>query len=266
MSERPTEQELNAYIDGELSPQDDARIARAIARDPAIAAQVAALTRLKSALSGLAEESPRTVVLPDPHRSIRWLGIAASLGLLVALGVVMLTLFAPFGGQADDWYREAMTEHVLWASDPARPDAREVDANLFLASVERFGLPVQTPDLGSAGLRLTYLQYFPQTDTAIAALHLGYTGRRGCKVTLWVSAAPDGLATELLESRHDDLRGFRWRSGETAYALFATGMAESRFTVIANKVYEATRQQRGFDEETRMALRSASTRVPPCRA
>ena len=266
MTRRPTEQDLNAYIDGELSPHDDARVALAIAQDPGIAARVAALTRLKSMLSGLGDEIPQPVVLPDPHRTFRWLGIAASLGLLVTVGIVMLTVFTPFGTGDDGWYREALAEHADWALNPARPDAGEVDANLFLASVERFGLPVQTPDLTSAGLRLTYLRFYPATETATAALHLGYTGRRGCKVTLWAGAAPQGLGIALAESRVDNLRGFRWRSGDTAYALFATGMAERRFTLIAGKVYEATRSRRGFDEDTRMALKNASTSAPPCRA
>ena len=267
MAERPTEQDLNAYIDGELSPRDDARVARAIAQDPKIAARVASLTRLKSALSGLTDEDGmhRPVVLPYSQRPLRWRRVAASVGFLVAAGVALLALFPPFGAGDDGWYREALAEHTDWALDPALPDAQEVDANLFLASVDRFGLPVQTPDLTSAGLRLTYLRYYPATETAAAALHLGYTGRRGCKVTLWVSAAPEDLGTALSESRVDNLRGYRWRSGATAYALVATGMAERRFTVIAGKVYEATRSRRGFDEETRMALRSASTSVPPCR-
>jgi anti-sigma factor RsiW len=266
MRDRLTDQDLNAYIDGELSPHDDAHVAQAIAQNPTIAARVASLTRLKSMLSSLRDEMPEPVALPDPHRAIRWLGIAASAGLLAAVGIVMLMLLTPFGKGDDGWYREALAEHAGWARDPALPDAGEVDANLFLASVERFGLPVQTPDLTSASLRLTYLHYYPPTETAAAALHLGYTGRRGCKVTLWVSAAPGGLGTALTETRVDNLRGFRWRSGETAYALFATGMAERRFTVIASKVYEATRSRRGFDEGTRMALKSASTSVPPCQA
>jgi anti-sigma factor RsiW len=266
MIERPTEQDLNAYVDSELSPQDDARVAQAIAQDPNIAARVATLTRLKSALSSLASEVPSARALPVSRRSTGWLGIAASVGLLIAVGAAMLTGLTRFGQDDDGWYREALAGHTDWARDPSLPDAREVDANLFLASVERFGLPVQTPDLTSASLRLTYLRYLAATETAATALHLGYTGRRGCKVTLWVSAAPEGLGTALSESRVGKLRGFRWRSGETAYALFATGMAERRFTVIANKVYEATREQRGFDDGTRMALKNASSGVPPCQA
>ena len=60
--------------------------------------------------------------------------------------------------------------------------------------------------------------------------------------------------------------GYRWRVGRVAYALFATGMAEARFSMIAGKVYKSTREHRGFDEETRMALNQASTTAPPCAA
>lgn len=266
MVERPTDKELNAYVDAELSPQDDARVAQAIAQDPSLAARVASLTRLKSTLSVLTDDLPRPSPLPDPRRSIRWLSVAASAAILLVAGIVLSMTSSLLGPEDDGWYREAVAEHKSWALTPAAPDAPKVDANLFLAGLEELGLPVQTPDLSSAGLRLTYLQVLPSTDKVATALHLGYTGRHGCKVTLWATAAPAALGIRPIESRDGDLRGFRWRSGETAYALFATGMAEGRFAVIVDKVYEATQRRRGFDAETRMALRRATTDAPPCRA
>ena len=74
------------------------------------------------------------------------------------------------------------------------------------------------------------------------------------------------LDTRLAEFREGKMRSFRWRQGKIAYALFATGMEESRFTMIAAKVHEATRKMRGFDDETRMALREVSGKAPPCAA
>ena len=263
MDQQPTDRELSAYVDGELPQPDVARVASAVAGDPVIAARVATLTRLKSALAGLAEEARPAIMPPRSRRTAGMLALAASIGLVLAVGVWMLTGLL---GDDDGWYDDARAGHIAWAQTPSSPDARVVDANLFLSNLERFGLPVQTPDLTSARLRLTYLRYIPAADTAPAALHLGYTGRRGCKITLWVAAAPDGLGKKLTESRVGALRGFRWRSGGTAYALFATGMAERRFTVIADKVYEATRRQRGLDTDARMALKSASSTAPPCRA
>jgi len=266
MTRHPTERQLNAYVDGELTPHEDARIARAIAEDPAVAARVATLTRLKSSLSELAEQPPHPIAMPRPRRPASLLALAASFGLLLAVGAGILMDFNFFSQEDDAWYREARLEHANWAVTPAAPNAREVEANLILVSLERIAIPVQAPDLTSAKLRLTYLQYYQATDTAPAALHLGYTGQRGCKVTLWVTQAPRGLDTKLAESRVDSLRGFRWRAGRTAYALFATGMAERRFTVIASKVYEASRRRRGFDDGTQTVLRNASSGVPPCQA
>jgi len=266
MNEFVTEEFLNAYVDGELSPEDDARVAQAIARDPALAVHVATLTRVKSALSGLAIKPEAPIHLPGKHWSKAMLAVAASVGLLVAVMSGMLTGFPQFEGDRQDWHREAATVHAEWASEPAAPDAMEVDANLYLASIDRLNLPFQAPDLTSAKLRLTYLRLY-ETDTDYpAALHLGYTGRRGCRLTLWVTAAPQTLETTLTEFRENRMRSFRWRQGKIAYALFATGMAENRFTVIAAKVHEATVKMRGFDEETRMALRDVSGKAPPCAA
>lgn len=266
MNDPVTEELLNAYVDGELSPEDDARVAKAIARDPGLAAHVATLSRVKSALSGLAAEPAEPVHLPSHHWSKAMLAVAASVGLFVAVMSGVLTGFLHFGGDQSSWYQEAAAAHADWALKPSSPDAREVDANLYLVSMDRLNLPAQAPDLTSAKLRLTYLKFYEADADYPAALHLGYTGRRGCRLTLWATAAPHTLDTRLAEFREGKMRSFRWRQGRIAYALFATGMAENRFTMIAAKVHEATRKMRGFDDETRMALREVSGKAPPCAA
>ena len=73
MNDLVTEELLNAYVDGELSPDDDARVAQAIARDPGLAARVATLSRVKSALSGLAAEPANRSICPaDTGRRRCW--------------------------------------------------------------------------------------------------------------------------------------------------------------------------------------------------
>lgn len=266
MSDYPTEELLHAYVDGELSPGDDARVAQAIAQDPRLARRVATLSRVKLALSGLAVAPPTQVRLPNLRWSRAMLAVAASVGLLVAVLSGMLTGLFHFGGGVEHWARQAAIAHAEWASVPASPDATEVDANLYLASMDRLKLPVHAPDLTSAKLWLTYLKLIEAEGEHPAALHLGYTGRHGCRLTLWVTAAPHGADTGLSEFREGNTRSFRWNQDRIAYALFATGMAEDRFTMIAVKVHEATRKMRGFDDETRMALQEVSGKAPPCAA
>ena len=266
MNDYLTDELLNAYVDGELSPGDDARVAQAIANDPRLACRVATLSRVKLALSGLAVPPAEHVQLPISRWSKTMLAVAASVGLAIAVMSGMLTGLLHFGDSGQELTRQAAAAHAEWAAHPAAPDATEIDANLYLASLDRLNLPVHAPDLTSARLRLTYLKFYEAGAHQSAALHLGYTGRHGCQLTLWVSAAPHGVNTSLSEFRDDKTRSFRWSQDRIAYALFATGMAEDRFTMIAAKVHEATRKMRGFDDETRMALSTVSGKAPPCAA
>lgn len=266
MKNYPTDEMLSAYVDGELSPQDDARVADAVANSPSLAARVAALSRMKSALSGLVIEPPEKIYLPRQRRSAFWVAFAASAALFIVVMSGALTGYLNFGGNSGGWYDAATARHISWLDQTVSPDAGEIDANVFLASISRLHLPVYAPDLSDAKLRLTYLQFVESDGSSPAALHLGYTGRRGCKVTLWVTSAPSDMSTKLSESRDGNLRGFHWRAGRTAYALFAAGMEEHRFTTIADKVYEATRNGHGFDDEMRTALNEATRTAPPCSA
>lgn len=263
MNSTITEEILNAYVDGELAPDQSAEVALAVARDPAMAARVAALSRVKSSLSGMAVVPPRSIVLAGPRWSKGLVAAAACFGLCLALLSALATGYLPYTAQTDGWYRSAAVHHAAWAMERPSPNAPLIDANRYLIGVNRLQLPVHAPDLTSANLRLTYFRYYGERDGNRPALHLGYTGRRGCQVTLWVTAAERGLAAKLTETRQGDMRGFRWRVGEVAYALFATGMNEARLTAISEKVYEATSSGRGFNDESRIALEEAS-RGAPC--
>lgn len=266
MKNYPTEEMLSAYVDGELSPEDDARVADAVARSPQLAARVATLSRVKSRLAALATEPAESVEFPRKRWSKAMTAVAASIAAFVVLISGVLTVYLTFGEDSRDWYETAAATHSGWVMQPASQNAGEIDANIYLAHVNRLQLPVYAPDLNDARLRLTHIRFMEGNTGRPAALHLGYTGQRGCKVTLWVTNASKGMSAKLIETREEKLRGFRWRAGKVAYALFATGMAENRFTTIADKVYEATSESHGLDDQMRMALNEASQSAPPCSA
>ncbi len=266
MRMRPTEQQLNAYVDGELPPDEHALVAESIARDRELASCVATLSRLKSSLATLAGAPPQTIQMPTRSGLPTAAGLAACFVFCVVAIMLLVQATRSPGPDTEAWYRFADEAHARWVALPAGAGLREIDADLYLTSVDRINLPVHAPSLSSAGLRLTYLRFHESARGRSAALQLGYSGRRGCRVTLWVTPTPAALDSALVETRTGRTRRFSWRSGDAGYVLLTTGMAEARFSMIAKNVYEATRSLRGFDQETRLALDGITRAAPPCAA
>ncbi|MCI4681012.1 hypothetical protein K9U33_20675, partial [Rhodoblastus acidophilus] len=86
---------LNAYVDGELDPQDRRAVAETLARDPVLAARVATLTRLKQ---GVKQEVKAAAVpprrAPIARASLGW-ACAAALVVLVGAGWLALSSRPP---------------------------------------------------------------------------------------------------------------------------------------------------------------------------
>lgn len=102
MNQRLEPYQLHAYVDGELAPDDVVAVERALANDPAAAAEVAALRAQKNAL-----HTRFDAVLDEPHRlslsnarstaapmrmsawmsSRQWMGAALAATLVVGIGV-----------------------------------------------------------------------------------------------------------------------------------------------------------------------------------
>ncbi len=264
---------LIAYVDGELSAGAAAEVARALARDPALASQVAILTRLKAATQEMAQNLGEPdgvtgeIALPAPPKG-RWRrpALAASLGLLLAIGLAA-ALLPNLNERPPSWVIQARTAHEAWAT-PHDPAPLKVDGVVLVALGQAGAgsyLQAYLPDLKSARLTLTHLESVALANGG-AALHAGYRGTRGCKITLLVLPSGEALPREL--TRHDDgaLRAFAWRAGPLGYILLAEGMDEARLELIAETVHRATLKNRPVDAETRTALRQSRERSQPCLA
>ena len=118
MIERPTEQDLNAYVDSELSPQDDARVAQAIAQDPNIAARVATLTRLKSMLSTLGPVMERPPTPPSYYTATVPLSTAGGLP-----GTPLVDYTGPLTWTFPHFvsYTGHLTQTTVFLFDPGEP-------------------------------------------------------------------------------------------------------------------------------------------------
>jgi len=259
-SHPPDWTELNAYVDGELDGEAAARVAAAVAGDGRLARQVARLARLKSAVQASGEPAPGPL-LPSV-RPRRRSGLAASFLLLALLGgALAVGLQRDSGstaGTAPDALARAEVLHADWLSEPPRTEPPE--AGLLLASLQRFGLPVQIPDLSDTRLRVAHVALVGEEGEV---LHVGYHGTRGCRVSLLALRDRELPERLRLLPRPGGL-AYLWRAGPVSYVLLADGMDPKRMEVIAGAIEQATRRLVPMPAETRTALAESRAHSQPC--
>lgn len=267
---QPTWEDLNAYVDGELSNERAAELAAALGRDPELAEQVAALHRLKSAAQGLVEEAP--VALPKPKAAAPvWLrsgvALAASLALVALFGALWMS-FAPAPPRHVVWAEQAWAAHGMLPQGAAA-EAQDQTAALRLAQ-QQLGPAAFVPDLLSAGLTLDGVHEGPKIDGTIS-LHLAYRGLRGCQLSLFILPGSLDLSEQLLDlgvpgDRALGRQAVAWQAAGLSSLLLAEGMDPLRFAEIARRVFHASLEQRPFDDETRLALQRSREESARCNA
>jgi anti-sigma factor RsiW len=248
---------LNAYVDGELDAADSARVAEAIARDPAVAREVMLLSRLKSATAeAIGEEA---IDLPSGRFSRpRLYRIAASLvlGLVGAAALWFSMSGSPPGSSSTDFARRGHSSWTTVARDKA------VDPSVVLAAAPAQLVHAYVPDLSAAKLSLVHAAI---VDSELGTtLVVGYAGTRGCRVTLLVTAAGDDSDKLFRIGEVTELASAQWRAGDLNYMLLAKGMARKRFRLLATSVYDASLEAVPISEDDRMALARSRAQSKPC--
>lgn len=248
---------LGAYVDGELDVEESARIAEAVANDAEVARQVMVLSRLKSALSGSVEEI--SIPLPETPSGRRWgYGIAAGLaGVVIAAATLWFALLG--GPELPGGADFALNAHQSWSAAQAG-DA--VDPKLVFAAAPEGLAKAYVPDLASAKLRLVHVSIL-QTKAGPALL-AGYTGSRGCRVTLLVTAAGADSPRSLELKESAGVTRASWRAGALEYTIMAKGMARQRFRLLAASVYDASLEAVPIDRQTQVALARSRAQSKPC--
>ena len=261
MSDRPvTFEMLNAYVDGELDTVAAAEVARAVAENPALAREVAALSHLRSAVAESVEVPPLSLPA-SPSTTGRRAAIAASIAFVVFIAgsVLVSNLNRDVGAE---WLADAWQIHRGWSIEGVTAQTR---ATLLLAQYAEAVPGAYVPDLSPSRLSLVHaaVSSFAGQRRVLLA---GYRGTRGCKITLLVFDAPDGL-DETLRPFHDGKNeAFGWRAGPLGYVILSDGMDPPRFKLLAETIRHNSRIQVPFDEETRIALRESRDKSVPCTA
>ena len=171
MSVPVSDDDLNAYVDGQLPPERAARVAADVEGDPAFAARAAAIrahnAQLRNALDPwLSEPLPRELIgAATSSKSHRrglgrrlWpvLATAASLCIGVAIGWLVRGEVLQQAGTPVTFQRQAALTHALYATDANRPV--EIWANeeerLVRWLSKRLSFQLHAPSLNDVGFAL----------------------------------------------------------------------------------------------------------------
>jgi len=259
-SERPDFETLNAYVDGELDAETAAEVARAVACDPALANQVALLSKLRSAV-GASIETPEIEMPQTPKRAraaVRH-AVAASLVLvLIGAGALFgLPSNAPF---SDTWAASVLRHHAAWSLPNTLP---QEGADFVPTGYDPVFRALHVPDLSAAKLTLVHSR-IAVTETGGQIAVFGYAGTRGCKVTMLAAPSLAPLTAELDRLELPDAKAYGWRTGELDYLIVAEGMDEARLLMIAESIRRTSIERQRIDEQTRVALAESRARSAPC--
>jgi len=250
MDKRPALDRLNAYVDGELGVADAAAVAAEIAEQPALGQTVASLHAVKSAVASTFDAPAELPPLPAVRQRWRLAAIAASGGFALVAATVLIWLVVVGPNEQQMVLEQAFQTYDTVFQAPGSP--AEIDR-------VRGGMPV--PDLTPAGLTVT--AYRPAIALGGAeAVHIGYVGKRGCRLSLFIRKA--GKASQPMASRRDaDGLVEAWRFGAHDYLLIARRMDRTRFGVIADALIMAIRDAVPLAPPMRVALADARQ---PCQA
>jgi len=261
---RPTAEDLSAYVDGELDPDSTANVAKAIARDPHIAKEVACLTKLKATMPKIVPRGP--IKLREKRPAQTWVyAIAASVAALVVLAGLGAGMYLLSQNLAKDWLTVAKSHHESWISNMKGKSAPDPPFLLAAAS-QTLGSKVLAPDLSAASLTLATASVIQFEQKK--ALHLGYVGTRGCRLSLFV--LPIALKSQAKRPRASTSKGsFRittWSHMQQGFILMATGMDPSRFALLTETLRNYSGFKEPFDKPTRQRLARSRAESKPCAA
>lgn len=208
---------LSAYVDGELDAETRASVARRLESDPAMARQVGEIRALKSAVAGLAGGGVWREPVARAKRvtpRIHWGKLAAALALLLISSVFALTFVDRSATESQRLAGALVAAHDSFVGSPA--------TGLIPASGR------ESEVFRRAGLILV----LEEELAAGPAVHRGYSGVNGCRISVFELSDPGGTLAGFAPSS-PDLLSASWKTDSRLTLIVARDMDPRRFDAIA---------------------------------
>ena len=249
-----TEEELHAYVDGELDPERQEAMAAWLAAHAEAAAQVAAwraqADAIRARYGGVASEAvPKRLEIERLVRQPRkWVygAMAATLAaFIVGGGVGWLARGAAASPSVFQTLTlDAIEAHRLYVVEVRHPVEVPGSERSHLQQwlTKRCGWVVRAPELAGAGLKLVGGRLLPGTGGP--ASFMMYESASGERFTIY-TAKSDAEATQMRYAAEGRESTLFWADDGVIYAVVSTGVERGRLTQIAQAVYEQMEKKGG---------------------
>ena len=234
LAERISDEQLSAFVDGELAADEHAQVQAwlaAHAEDAARAARFSADGDALRSLFGPVIDEPVPPALratvwhrPGPPR---WALAASAAGLL--LGGALLGGGAVWrwsqqheaqlaAGTAQGWAQRAAFAHSVYTPEPRHPvEVKAQEEHLARWLTRRIEVPVKLFDLRGLGFDLVGGRLLP--DGPGKSAQLMYQDAKGLRVTVYLRKPEKGTEAAFRYERQGDLGMFYWVEDGCGYAL-----------------------------------------------
>jgi Predicted transmembrane transcriptional regulator (anti-sigma factor) len=230
----PSEEELHAFLDGELDEARSREIAALVEADPLLGERVAAF-RADKAMLKQAYGSLDRLPLPEEwfdelrpkRRAVSW----RLVGSIAAAILVVLGGFSVYRGLHGS-RGDAVTVALEARNDRVQPQlvvsANGAPRDLEAVVQKTVGARVKVPDLGKMGYRLQAVRVFAQ------AAELDYRHRDGGEFTLYLTKSDGHVRYDQFD--RDGLRVCIWKD-EVITAVMAGHMSTAAMQRLASLAY-----------------------------
>ncbi len=241
---KPTEDDLQAFVDDRLTPDRRAEVEAHLAREPEAAERVAAYREQNAQLRAhfnpvLDEPIPQRLTMLAPRR--RFLRFAMAAGWLLlgsALGWSASFLVAEDPSRSGTLARRAAIAHAVYSPEVRHPVEVGADQQEHLVRwlSKRLGADLRPPVLTDNGYELVGGRLLPGDRGAVAQFM--YQESKGRRLTLYVSRMNVSQGdTAFRFTRENGVSVFYWVDGSLGYAL-SGDLPKQDLLGVATAVYK----------------------------